>query len=398
MGWQHIGRAGTGLLALVLATAALVACSKESAAERAERLVLGVAEATFDEGTAQVAITLDGLGDLEGPSQVDFEAFQSEASLDLDQGTTSVFLDTDSVLVQVDDVLTVLDPDDLDPLGPAAALLLGMLPAQIVQVVPGYTGDIDIDDDTTIDGVDVHHYKLRVDVDRILDLLDGDARDVMAAVLATIGEDRFDIEVWIDDDGRLIQAAVPLEVDGEPVVVTLGFSDFGSDVEIEIPDATEALSTEDFGLATADVTGTTFTGELRVVSSTLPAWLAPGPFDDVTITLRCRPNGNCVNTEEGGGRFRSAGPGSWTVSTDELGDCTDTLTGAVTAPGGGRSTSEVTWTVSAYEDGQATELTATGTAGVQITPAGQATGCTITGQPGSATSATAQLEGTATSS
>src|SRR4029453_1874248 len=103
--------------------------------------------------------------------------------------------------------------------------------------------------------------------------------------------------------------------------------------------------------------------------------------DDVTITLRCRPNGNCVNTEEGGGRFRSAGPGSWTVTTDELRDSTNTLTGAVRAS----------------EDGRGTQLTATGTAGVQITPAGQATGCTITGQPGSATSATAQLEGTATS-
>jgi hypothetical protein len=395
---QHIGRAGTGLLALVLATAALVACSEESAAERAERLVLGVAEATFGEGTAQVAITLAGLGDLVGPSEVDFEAFQSEASLDFEQGTTSVFLDTDQVLVQLDDIVTILDPDNVDPLGPAAALLLGMLPAQIVQVVPGYTGDIDIDDDTTIDGVDVHHYKLRVDVDRILDLLDSDARDVMAAVLATIGEDRFDIEVWIDDDGRLIQAAVPLEVDGEPVVVTLGFSDFGSDVDIEIPDATAALSADDFGLATADVGGQTFTGEIRVSTSTLPAWAAPGSvYSEVTLTLRCRPNGSCTNTETGS-RFVPSGPGSWTVSSDELGDCTDTATGAVTAPGGGRTRVEVTWSVSASEDGVATELSATGSARVNITPAGLATGCTITGQPGSATDATAQLEGSATAS
>jgi hypothetical protein len=394
----HIGRAGTGVLALVLATAALVACSEESAAERAERLVLGVAEATFDEGTAQVAITLDGLGDLIGESEVSFEDFQSEATLGLEQGDTGVFLDGDQVLIQVDDIVTILDPDNLDPLGPAAKLLLGMLPAQVVQAVPGYTGDIDIDDDTTIDGVEVHHYKLRLDVDAILDTLDGDARDVMAAVLATIGEDRFDVEVWIDDDGRLIQADLQLTVDGEPVTVTLGYSDFGSDVDIDIPDATDALTADDFGLATAEVEGTTFTGELRVVSSTLPAWRAPGSvYSEVTLTFRCRPNGTCINTESQS-RFRPSGPGSWTVSADEIGDCTDTVTGAVTAPGGGHTTGEVTWTVSAYEDGVATELTATGEATIEITPAGLATGCTITGAPGSATEASAQLEGTATAS
>ena len=69
---------------------------------------------------------------------------------------------------------------------------------------------------------------------------------------------------------------------------------------------------------------------------------------------------------------------------------------AVTAPDGGRISSEVTWTVTAYTDGQATELTATGSHEAHVTPAGAATACTITGEPGSATDATAQLEGSAT--
>ena len=91
-----------------------------------------------------------------------------------------------------------------------------------------------------------------------------------------------------------------------------------------------------------------------------------------------------------------AGRGRGPSAATTTGDCVDTVTGAVTTPGGYRETGEYTWTVTAYENGVATELTETGTITGEVTPAGLADGCTITGGPGGPTTATATVEGTAT--
>ena len=86
----------------------------------------------------------------------------------------------------------------------------------------------------------------------------------------------------------------------------------------------------------------------------------------------------------------------WTITNDDTGDCTDTITGAVTTAGGYHETSEYTWTVTAYEDGVATEMTQTGTIHGEITAAGRADGCTFDGSPGGPVSGDATVEGTAT--
>jgi len=394
MGGSGGRRVGLCLTFLVVTTA-FVACGGKSEQAQAQELILGAAEATYAAGTAQVALSLEGLGDGEGDGQVDFANDQSQTTIDLPDGPATVFVDGTDVLIQIDDVTTALDTDALDPLGQLRLLLLFLSPGQVVQLLNGLDGDVDIVGDEPVDGVDATHYRLTVSLDAVLDSLDGDARDVMADLLAALDLSTLDVDVWLDDEGRVVQFQTVVEVDGEQVTVTIGYTDFGSDVDIRIPEASAVLTTEEFGLATADISGAGWTAESSVVSSTEPSWYAVGPANEGVLNLRCRPNGSCVNRETHN-RWDPAGPGMWTISNDDTGDCTDTITGAVTTPGGYHETSEYTWTVTAYEDGVATEMTQTGTIHGEITAAGRADGCTFDGTPGGPVSGDATIEGTAT--
>jgi hypothetical protein len=387
MGGSGGRRLGLGLTLLVVTTA-VVACGGKSEQAQAQELILGAAQATYAAGTAQVSLSLVGLGDGEGEGQVDFANAQSETTIDLPTGPATVYVDGTDVLIQVDDATTVLDPAALDPLGQLRLLLLFLSPGQVVQLLNGLDGDVDIVGDEPVDGVDATHYRLTVSLDALLDSLDGDARAVMADLLAALDLGTLDVDVWLDDDGRVVQFQTVLDVDGEEVTVTIGYTDFGSDVDIRIPEAGSALTSDEFGLATADISGG-WTAQSQIVSTTVPGWVdvgAAGP--EVPLDLRCRPNGSCVNRENGT-RFDPAGPGMWTNSSDVSGPCGAT-------PGGYHQTSDYTWTVTADEDGVATEMTLAGTINGEVTPSGLAGGCRLGVGLVGPTTGTATVEGTAT--
>jgi hypothetical protein len=65
----------------------------------------------------------------------------------------------------------------------------------------------------------------------------------------------------------------------------------------------------------------------------------------------------------------------------------------VTTIGGFEETTTATWTVTAYEDGQATEMTETGITEGSVTPRGRAEDCEL---PEGGVTGTAQLEGSIT--
>ena len=65
MGGSGGRRVGLCLTFLVVTTA-FVACGGKSEQAQAQELILGAAEATYAAGTAQVSLSLEGLGDGEG--------------------------------------------------------------------------------------------------------------------------------------------------------------------------------------------------------------------------------------------------------------------------------------------------------------------------------------------
>lgn len=380
-------RMGFVLVFLVVATSVVACGGGQSEQAQAQELILGAAQATYAAGTAQVSLSLEGLGDGEGGGQVDFAQDQSETTLDLPAGPATVFVDGPDVLVQIGDPVTLLDPDHLDAFGSLRLLLLLLSPGQVVQLLNGLDGDVDIVGPDPVDGVDATHYRLTVSLDAVLDALDGDARDVMADLLAALGLDTLDVDVWLDDDGRVIRLQTDLDLgDDGLVTVTVDYQDFGSDVEIAIPEVADAVDATAFGLATADLSGD-WTTQNEIVSSTDPAWQTVGPLEAESFTLTC-DGGACgtgVDWTGGNGRYVLA------FSTD--GDCTDPETGEVVTPGGYHEEARYVWTVTAAEGGRATAMTVRGTVDGSITPAGQADECEF---PGGGFTAHAVITGEAT--
>jgi hypothetical protein len=376
--------AAFALGAAVLVTA--VACGGKSEAEQAEELILGAAAATFAEGTAQVFVGFEGLG--EGAGQVDFENGLSQVDLELDGDTTSVIVDGTDVYVGQDGSFT----RDLSGLPDLGTLLLYLQPIQALQILNGAQGDVDIVGDDDIDGVAVTQYRVTIDLQAALDALDGAARQALQDAIDRAGVGQVTVDVWLDEDGVVRRMVSTFELDdGTTETVTLEFSAFGEPVRIRVPRPRQVLESADqFLLATAEVEGR-YRGTTEFSGSTDTAVWQNGAGERFTVVLSCRPNGDCRNSESGN-PWESSGPGEFTVTSTFVGDCVDDF-GNVTTPGGYEDVTTATWTVTAAEDGVATEITQSGTIEGRVTPAGVAQGCTF---PGGGTTGSVQLGGTIT--
>jgi hypothetical protein len=370
------GRRAWAVVAVVLIGTGLAACGGKSEQAQAQELILGASEATFAAGTAQVLLEL---GDADGEGQVDFENGQSAVSVPLDAGDTTVTVDGSDVFVTVGDDVTLLDVDQLDVLGNLQQVLIALAPGALVHLLDGLDGDVVIVGDDDIDGVDATHYSLTVDVDAVLDELDGDTRDLLAILLAALGHDSLDIDVWLDDDGRLVQFQADFDLGGDdPVTVTVGLRDFGSDVEIRVPRTEEALSPADFQLATADVSGR-WDVESAITSTTNETAQPSGPEQGGSLNLRCDASGACTNSVSGS-TWEPSGAGEFTVDQEIRTDCTDNASGTLVLADSAVITSHTTWTVTEVDDrGRAVALTSSGTIEGQVTAAGQARNCPFVG-------------------
>jgi len=305
-----------------------------------------------------------------------------------------VTVDGAEVYVTVGDDTTIVDgDDDLVVLGRLQKLLIALAPGALVHLMDGLDGDVTIVGDDSIGGVDATHYSFTVDVDSVLDDLDGATRDLVALMLAALGQDSLDIDVWLDDDGRLVQFQADFDLGGdEPVTVTVGLRDFGSEVSIEIPDTEEALSPADFQLATADVSGR-WDVESTITSTTNETAQPSGPEQTNGLRLRCDSSGDCTNSVSGS-EWVSSGPGEFTVDQEAQTDCTINETGELVLANSTVITSHSTWTVTEVdESGRAVAMTASGTIEGQVTPEGQARNCPFVG---GGFSYSAEREGTAT--
>lgn len=384
------GRRWASLLAGMLVITSVVACGGDDAQAEAQRIVLGAAHATFATGTAQVLVTLEGLGDDDGSGQVDFENLLSQVDVDLDGEPTTVIVDGEDVFVGLNDTFT----QDLDGLPDVATIVLFLQPLQALQILNGADGDIDIVGDDDIDGVAVTHYQVTVDLMAALDALDGADRAALQAAIDRLGSDSLVVEVWIDDDGVVRRLSSDIDLGGgRTLSVTLDFEDFGSPVRIRVPRERSVVETaEDLELATAEVSGR-WTSTSAIVSSTNPTLFPVGPEGEGVLDLRCGADGNCRNRESGND-WASSGPGQFTITAEDRADCTDNATGALVLADSATFAYETVWTVTDIdEEGRAVAMTSAGTIRAEVTPEGRARDCPF---DGGGFSATADRTGEAT--
>jgi hypothetical protein len=102
-----------------------------------------------------------------------------------------------------------------------------------------------------LDGVATNHYKANVDVRRYLDLVPAGRRaDARRSVRRLIdlmgGRSRIPMDVWVDESDLVRRLAMDMRTTlpgGSSMRMTfdMRFSDFGSDVDIEVPDEDETI-------------------------------------------------------------------------------------------------------------------------------------------------------------
>ncbi|OON78059.1 hypothetical protein [Streptomyces tsukubensis] len=129
--------------------------------------------------------------------------------------------------------------------GTSAASGTGMSdPAQSFGYTKGISGkDVKKVGPQTLDGVRTTHYRVSVDVDKLVK----DAPAGQAKQLRQQLGDKLPMDIWLDSEGRLRQETMKLdmkrpkgETDGPAkasMTTTLRFSDFGTDVEVKAPSA-----------------------------------------------------------------------------------------------------------------------------------------------------------------
>src|SRR5207253_939858 len=68
--------------------------------------------------------------------------------------------------------------------------------------------------------------------------IDGaDVLDLLTLLFDAVGSDGLDLDVWLDDDGRVVQMQYDVDTGADQTLgYRLGLLDFGSDVGIEIPE------------------------------------------------------------------------------------------------------------------------------------------------------------------
>ncbi|MFF4586727.1 hypothetical protein [Streptomyces sp. NPDC001388] len=103
----------------------------------------------------------------------------------------------------------------------------------------------------TIGGVEARHYKGTLTVKEMLD--SGDSLDVLEAderaeVLKQIekaGVEGYDTDVWVGDDDLPVRMDVGMATPEGDVEISMSFSDYGTEAEVEVPPADETFDMAD---------------------------------------------------------------------------------------------------------------------------------------------------------
>ena len=124
-------------------------------------------------------------------------------------------------------------------------------PAQLLETLRGVADDVEVTGEEEIRGVATTGYHATIDLDRALAEMPADQREAVAPLLkqldGSLGE--MPVDVWIDADGLarrmrmnmdgLMASAMGGAAGGGRASVTIEFFDYGDDIEVEVPDASE---------------------------------------------------------------------------------------------------------------------------------------------------------------
>jgi len=275
------------LLALLAAIPALAGCGAENLSPTA---IAQAADTTVAANGMKVRIdqtmTLPGMGPFEmgGDGEIDTRNQRSRFSLGLksapdapagigDAFTTDVVSDHLDVYTRTPQLSAVLGKGkrwlkiDVAEISQAAGIDLSSMaqssqdPSQMLRQLKAASGDIEKVGEEDVRGVGTTHYKATIDFEKYPDLVPASeraaARASMRQLMELTGARTVPVEVWVDDDDlvRRLKQTMNLTMPGAgamSMVQELELYDFGTKVDIDVPDPAEVADMTDLaGLGAA---------------------------------------------------------------------------------------------------------------------------------------------------
>lgn len=203
-------------------------------------------------GTLNMTVTLpDELSDQVGTDEIEMEEIFDDLSVYM---RSSIF---DQAMPSGKEWLLIDIADAGRRMGIDFQSLMGgnmSDPAQMLDQLRAVSSEVEDLGSEEIDGVDTTHYRATIDYDRYVKLVKpaerARARTSIENLKAMLGSDEEEVEVWVDSDHLVRRIAETFDYsvpDGGDVAMSMqiGFTDFGKEVDVEIPPADDVLDASD---------------------------------------------------------------------------------------------------------------------------------------------------------
>jgi hypothetical protein len=235
-------------------------------------------QATVGEGTARFTVTVetedtgsggDGTQPIEVDGEVDFDAEQRLLTLAGGQGELDVVVDGDVAYLELpategDDWMRIeleaLFDDDVGMGGPAAIPFQD--PEDNLRLLQGSAVHAAEEGEESVGGDDTTRYNLVIDLEAAAEEADDEVQDAVDETVDRTRLDELGMDVWIDDDDLIRRVAYTLDLDqaelserddegsveADPqgsVTVTVDYTDFGVEVDIEVPDDADVVDLDE---------------------------------------------------------------------------------------------------------------------------------------------------------
>lgn len=268
-----------GLVAILLGGA----CGQPSGdrGDQALALIAASADATTNAGSARMFMHMDmstpqGDFSIDADGAYDFANRKGQMTMQMDlpaavgsgAPTDMEMVFEDLVVYMKYPTLTELVPGgkpwirlDMQKMGEQAGMDFGAMmqvggsdPTQTLDFLRGVSGDVEVVGEEDVRGVPSTHYKATMDFNKVVENAPAELRDRLAPtielIITSLGTSTVPIEVWIDDLGRTVRMKQSFDYKegaqaGSTMSMIYEMYDFGTDVHIRIPAASETSDFED---------------------------------------------------------------------------------------------------------------------------------------------------------
>lgn len=281
---------------LVVAVALLSACGQpgnpsegSSLDGTSAQLVAASADATTEAGTAlmtmQMTMTMpQGQVTMDAEGAYDFANNKGEMFMTMELpeeaggmgGTQTIDMVFEDLVVYMKyPMMSQFSPEakpwirmDLEAMGRESGMDFGSMmqsgtsdPSQMLEWLRGVSGDVEVVGEEEVRGAPAIHYKGTIDFNKVADQAPAEVRDRLRASISTmresIGASTVPFDVWIDEQGRAVRMQQSFtftggESDGASMSMTVDIFDFGTEVDVRIPPASQ---TSDFQDAMGSMSG-----------------------------------------------------------------------------------------------------------------------------------------------